>query len=264
MINKGHTRQAGIIAAVIVAVSTVSALVPGAGVHSEQSTSAVNNMIAAPTKVFALPHWEADNFTDPVAATPVAEAEKPADALCAPGGTEYTVMPGDTLSIVAGLCGTTIDVLAVANGLHSPYMIYVGDVLQRQGEAPVTATAAVAAFTAPASNSGIEGVIAFAMAQLGEAYVWGAIGPDVWDCSGLTMGAYNSIGINITRTTYTQVNQGYAVSNIQRGDLVFPSDGHVGIALGDGTMIHAPQTGDVVKITPIIYFGGLYAVRRIL
>jgi cell wall-associated NlpC family hydrolase len=107
-----------------------------------------------------------------------------------------------------------------------------------------------------AANTSIaQQVIAFARDQLGKPYVWGATGPDSFDCSGLTQAAYKAAGINLPRTTWDQVNVGHRVSvdALQPGDLIFfYSDiSHVGLYIGDGQMIHAPHTGTVVKIAPI-------------
>lgn len=90
-------------------------------------------------------------------------------------------------------------------------------------------------------NPDSEGAVQFALAQCGKPYVWGATGPDSFDCSGLTQAAFAKIGVNLPRVTYDQVNSGTAVSGPpQRGDLVFNSDtSHVGISLGDGTMVNA-------------------------
>ncbi len=95
-------------------------------------------------------------------------------------------------------------------------------------------------------------------------YVWGGTTPSGFDCSGFTSYVYrNAAGINIGRTTYEQINAGREVSRneLQPGDLVFPHDGHVGIYVGNGQMIHAPQTGDVVKIAPVYKF---WRARRVL
>ncbi len=103
-----------------------------------------------------------------------------------------------------------------------------------------------------------------AYAQLGKPYVWGATGTGSFDCSGFTQFVYeNAAGIDITRTTYSQIGEGQPVNQdqLQPGDLVFPHAGHVGIYVGNGQMIHAPQTGDVVKVSPVYNF---YAARRIL
>lgn len=106
-----------------------------------------------------------------------------------------------------------------------------------------------------------EPAVQAALSKLGSAYVWGATGPDVFDCSGLTQWAMGQAGIAISRTTYTQVNDGTPVTGPpQRGDLVFPESGHVVIALGGNQCVHAPETGDVVKISN--YWTAPYAVRR--
>lgn len=108
------------------------------------------------------------------------------------------------------------------------------------------------------------GIVSYAMKFLGRPYVYGATGPDSFDCSGFTSYVYRQVlGIDITRTTYTQLNVGRPVSQseLKPGDLVFPHAGHVGIYVGNGNMIHAPQTGDVVKVSSVYKF---YAARRIV
>lgn len=115
------------------------------------------------------------------------------------------------------------------------------------------------------TSSAAQQAIAFARNQLGKPYVWGATGPDSFDCSGLTQAAYKSAGITLPRTTYDQVNVGTRVSelNLQPGDLIFfYSDvSHVGLYIGNGEMIHAPHTGTVVKIAPITEMPFYAAVR---
>ncbi|MEU4893571.1 NlpC/P60 family protein [Streptomyces sp. NPDC044780] len=109
--------------------------------------------------------------------------------------------------------------------------------------------------SAPANSSKAAQAIAFAKAQLGKPYVWGATGPSSFDCSGLTQAAWKSAGISLPRTTWDQVKIGTRVSTsqLQPGDLVFFYDdiSHVGLYIGDGMMIHAPKPGDVVKKAPI-------------
>lgn len=98
-------------------------------------------------------------------------------------------------------------------------------------------------------------VVSFAMAQMGERYVFGASGPNTWDCSGLTMRAYQQVGIKLPHHAASQQKMGTAVplSSAQPGDLVFwgPVSGHVAIYLGNNKVIHAPKTGDVVKISDL-------------
>lgn len=114
------------------------------------------------------------------------------------------------------------------------------------------------------SAGNAQAILNEAYKHLGKAYVFGATGPNNFDCSGFTQYVYrNAAGIDITRTTYSQIGVGVPVSQdqLQPGDLVFPHPGHVGIYIGGGNMIHAPQTGDVVKVSSVYKF---YAARRIL
>ncbi|WP_418958643.1 NlpC/P60 family protein [Streptomyces tritici] len=97
--------------------------------------------------------------------------------------------------------------------------------------------------------------VAFAYGAIGKPYVWGATGPNAYDCSGLTQAAWRSAGVSLPRTTYTQINAGQRVSRSQLapGDLVFFYSGisHVGLYIGGGQMIHAPRPGAPVRIAPI-------------
>ncbi|MEU3872541.1 MULTISPECIES: NlpC/P60 family protein [Streptomyces] len=97
--------------------------------------------------------------------------------------------------------------------------------------------------------------VAFAYAALGKPYVWGATGPDAFDCSGLTQAAWQAAGVSLPRTTYTQINAGRRIarSQLAPGDLVFFYSGisHVGLYVGDGKMIHAPHPGAPVRVAPI-------------
>ena len=98
---------------------------------------------------------------------------------------------------------------------------------------------------------------------LGIKYAYGSADPKKgFDCSGLVQYSYKKAGVNLPRTTYEQINCGKSVAqkNLKVGDLVFPHTGHVGLYVGNGQMIHAPQTGDVVKISAITKF---YAGRRV-
>jgi peptidoglycan DL-endopeptidase CwlO len=113
-----------------------------------------------------------------------------------------------------------------------------------------------------------EKALAFARAQIGKPYVWGATGPDSYDCSGLTQAAWKAAGVTLPRTTYDQVNAGTTVSlaDAQPGDLVFFYDdvSHVGIYIGNGMMIHAPKPGAYVREESIYYDGesGIHSVVR--
>lgn len=104
------------------------------------------------------------------------------------------------------------------------------------------------------SGKGAE-ALRYALTKLGRPYVWGAEGPSTFDCSGLTMWAYRQVGISLPHYTGSQFNAGAHISRdqMQPGDLVFfHSDlHHMGMYIGNGQMVHAPHTGDVVRIAPL-------------
>ncbi|MFE3679081.1 C40 family peptidase [Streptomyces griseus] len=114
------------------------------------------------------------------------------------------------------------------------------------GADPGTGSGAGSGYAAKA-----EKVLAFARAQIGKPYVWGASGPSSYDCSGLTQAAWREAGVDLPRTTWDQVKIGtrVATSDLRPGDLVFFYDdiSHVGIYKGDGMMIHAPKPGANVR-----------------
>ncbi|WP_026469145.1 C40 family peptidase [Amycolatopsis balhimycina] len=94
-----------------------------------------------------------------------------------------------------------------------------------------------------------------ALSKLGSPYKYGASGPTVFDCSGLMLWAYGQAGLTLPRTSREQSTFGAAVprDQLQPGDLVFYYSpvSHVGMYIGNGQMVHAPDTGDVVKISPL-------------
>lgn len=108
-------------------------------------------------------------------------------------------------------------------------------------------------------------IVDFAYKYIGTPYIYGATGPSSFDCSGFTSFVYrNAAGVEISRTTYTQLGVGRSVSysELQPGDLVFTyGSDHVGIYVGGGQYIHAPYEGENVKVSPIT---GFYAARRVL
>lgn len=104
----------------------------------------------------------------------------------------------------------------------------------------------------PSPSPGVGAVMAYAYAQLGKPYCYAGVGPDCYDCSGLTMMAWAQAGVSMPHGSYAQQAMFPAVSmsQLQVGDLVF-WDGHVGIYVGGGSVLHAPHTGTTVQITGI-------------
>ena len=113
------------------------------------------------------------------------------------------------------------------------------------------------------------GIAAFAYTLLGKPYVWGATGPNSFDCSGLAMYVYAHFGVSLPHYTGSQFSVGQAIDkkDLQSGDLVFfntySSISHVGIYIGGGSFIHAPGTGSKVTISSLDgYYQNAYAGAR--
>ncbi len=139
-------------------------------------------------------------------------------------------------------------------------------------------TAALSSASAPIgpATEAAAAAVAFARGELGDPYVLGANGPDAWDCSSLVQAAYAAAGVRLPRTTYDQVDASgpsialMPLSAWRPGDLLFaagsdgtPSNpGHVGIYLGGNQVLHAPHTGDVVKIVTLDRYEKVTRVTR--
>ena len=110
--------------------------------------------------------------------------------------------------------------------------------------------------SATGSSKGAK-ALAYAKAQLGEPYVRNGDGPSSWDCSGLTMMAWGSVGVSLPHSSGQQFNRGQPVakSDLQSGDLVFFYSGisHVGLYAGNGQVIHAPRPGKSVEYIKMSY-----------
>ncbi|MFZ5852753.1 MAG: C40 family peptidase, partial [Actinomycetota bacterium] len=115
---------------------------------------------------------------------------------------------------------------------------------------------------AATGSARIDAVLEFACQQLGDAYVWGAAGPDAYDCSGLTMRAWERGGVSLPHFAQAQYEQTRAVpvGSIQPGDLLFWTDSsgyiyHEGLYVGGGRMIHAPNPSRRVELVSYTWMG---------
>ncbi|MGY1779352.1 C40 family peptidase [Geodermatophilus sp. SYSU D01036] len=134
-----------------------------------------------------------------------------------------------------------------------------------------TQAAAPAPAPAPSAGSGGSGAaqtaVQTALAQVGDPYVWGAGGPNAFDCSGLTQYAYAAAGISLPHSSSMQSRMGTAVSraDLQPGDLIFYYSpvSHVSMYIGNGQMVHASTSGQPVKVVSVDSMGGITAMRRI-
>ncbi|MBO0821182.1 MAG: C40 family peptidase [Nocardiopsaceae bacterium] len=128
---------------------------------------------------------------------------------------------------------------------------------QAGGSSTCTGNLVLASNNVP--NSTVATAIDYAQQQIGKPYVWGATGPDAFDCSGLVMMAYRAAGVDIARTSQQQwaTEKHIAASQVQPGDLVFfagtdgtaSAPGHVGIVIGQGKMIEAYATGFPIRVS---------------
>jgi cell wall-associated NlpC family hydrolase len=112
------------------------------------------------------------------------------------------------------------------------------------------------------------GIIQFVMSQMGKPYLWGAVGPTAYDCSGLVQTAYKRAGVTLPRVSRQQAQVGMVVprSQVKAGDLIFyyrPVH-HVAIAVDNVRAAHAPSLGETVKISAIDAIGPITIIRRVL
>jgi cell wall-associated NlpC family hydrolase len=123
-----------------------------------------------------------------------------------------------------------------------------------RGSAPSAPTGGT--YNGPATGSA-GAAVRYAYAQLGKPYVWGGAGPSSFDCSGLTMMAWNAAGVSLPHNAAMQQSDipSVSLSALQPGDLIFFGSPafHVGIYVGGGNMIQAPHTGADVEVTPVSY-----------
>jgi peptidoglycan DL-endopeptidase CwlO len=120
-------------------------------------------------------------------------------------------------------------------------------------------------YTPPTGDSVEVIALRYALTRQGDPYVWAAAGPDEFDCSGLVVWAYAQEGISLPHYTGSLWDEGVHVSraDLQPGDLVFffADISHVGIYIGNGLMVDAPSTGQVVQVQPVFWDDYVGAVR---
>ena len=208
----------------------------------------------------------------PAPTSPATTTPKPAAA-----ANTYTVVRNDSLSGIAQKLGVKLTSLLTTNQMTASSLIYPGMQLKvpAGGTVPTTPAPSTTAPTSPATTAPkssapapapftgavpakVQTVLAFARAQLGKPYKFNTAGPDSYDCSGLTLAAYATVGIDLPHYSGAQMAFGtvvdWTVEPIRPGDLVFLETavgsgviGHVGIATGSNTWIQAPRTGDVIR-----------------
>jgi cell wall-associated NlpC family hydrolase len=134
--------------------------------------------------------------------------------------------------------------------------------------AAVAAPASHVGAAAPAPNRAAKIAVNTALAQQGKPYVWGGTGPRGYDCSGLTWSAYRAAGVELPRTSRAQSTAGVPVPRYatKPGDLIFfySPVGHVGMALGNGLMVHSSTYGKPVSVVRVDSVPGYHSTRRVV
>jgi cell wall-associated NlpC family hydrolase len=166
--------------------------------------------------------------------------------------------------------GTAVPPIPSLDGLPDAASAAGATVAPRPYSAAVELTAGpVGGSSAPAALRAVR----FALGQVGKPYVWGAEGPDTYDCSGLVQAAYASAGVGLPRVARAQyrATSPVPVAAMIPGDLLFfgtdPANAesihHVGIYLGNGLMVHAPTAGDVVRVAPV-WWAEFFGAARVV
>ncbi|HNV09791.1 MAG TPA: SH3 domain-containing protein [Propionibacteriaceae bacterium] len=212
--------------------------------------------------------WVNNSYVAPVDAT----STVPAPPVPATIGTRYattlldirTTSGTDSITVTSVPKGTALKITGVVENGRAQ-VVYIGAVRWVTAlYLSVTAPAGTTVVTPPATPSEMAAkVIAYATAQLGKPYVWGATGPNSFDCSGLSLLAYRTVGITLPRVSSQQyqVGQRVTLSQLRPGDLVFyyTPVSHVGIYIGNGMIIHAanPRAGiKYASVTSMPFRGG--------
>lgn len=241
-----------------------------------QANKLTINSVVLPGRTLTIPA----GGTLAVSPTPTAPGPVPA-AGAAPGGAPagtYVIQSGDSIFAIAAKHGLKMGPLMKANGLSLDSVIAPGRTLTiPAGGVLVVSPPPGASDQVNSTTTAVAGkldtLVAYAKAQLGKPWVFAAAGPDAFDCSGLTMMAYQQIGISLPHSSVMQSTKGVAVDwftqEIRAGDLIFMASsnkpgviGHVGIAIDAKRWIHSPENGDVVRQGFIPADARLMAVRR--
>ena len=192
------------------------------------------------------------------------------DSSCITG---YGVKVKDAYTNLVGLFYIDEDVHTFEEGIHKikltlafENMMHEVDAEDKENESTSSSTSKGSSTNSSSSDNTGTNIVEYAKSKLGCKYVWGATGPNTFDCSGLTSWCHKQVGISIPRTSGEQRKSGTSISKEYAlpGDIVC-FDGHVGIYVGDGQMIHAPNKNKPVQYDDCFsghYGNKLLAIRR--
>lgn len=241
-------------------------------VEEEAPIAVTADLSAVATAVSQVPAVNVNNAqqaTAPVAqpAQQTATTTASANTQAAPAQTDYvqtnTAATTKQVSTASTQSNTTYTAPAQNNTAAKPAQQQAQPTQQASSQAATTQTAKPQAST-QSNSSTAQTVVSAAQSQIGKPYVWGATGPNAYDCSGLVQYAYSQAGKNVGRTTYQQAGAGQhiSVSQAQAGDILMWGDYHDAIYVGNNQYVHAPQPGqNVTQASISSYFMPDYAIR---
>ena len=247
------------------AVATAVSQVPAANVNNAQqaaTTTANTASVATTTPVQT-------NTAAPVqqATASVAQPAQQTATTTVSAKTNYvqtnTAATTKQVSTASTQSNTTYTAPAQNNTAAEPAQQQAQPTQQASSQAATTQTAKPQVST-QSNSSTAQTVVSAAQSQIGKPYVWGATGPNAYDCSGLVQYAYSQAGKNVGRTTYQQAGAGQhiSVSQAQPGDILMWGDYHDAIYVGNNQYVHAPQPGqNVTQASISSYFMPDYAIR---
>ena len=247
------------------AVATAVSQVPAANVNNAQqaaTTTANTASVATTTPVQTNTAASVQQATASVAQPAQQTATTTASAK-----TNYvqtnTAATTKQVSTASTQSNTTYTAPAQNNTAAKPAQQQAQPTQQASSQAATTQTAKPQVST-QSNSSTAQTVVSAAQSQIGKPYVWGATGPNAYDCSGLVQYAYSQAGKNVGRTTYQQAGAGQhiSVSQAQPGDILMWGDYHDAIYVGNNQYVHAPQPGqNVTQASISSYFMPDYAIR---
>lgn len=246
-----------------------AAQAPAANVNNAQqaaTTASVNTAsVATTTPVQTNTAANVQQASAPVQQT--ATTTVSANTQAAPAQTNYvqtnTAATTKQVSTASTQSNTTYTAPTQNNTAAKPAQQQAQPTQQASSQAATTQTAKPQAST-QSNSSTAQTVVSAAQSQIGKPYVWGATGPNAYDCSGLVQYAYSQAGKNVGRTTYQQAGAGQhiSVSQAQAGDILMWGDYHDAIYVGNNQYVHAPQPGqNVTQASISSYFMPDYAIR---
>lgn len=238
-------------------------------VEEEAPIAVTADLSAVATAVSQVPAANVNNAQQ--ATAPVARPAQQAATTTANTASVATTTPVQTntaattkqVSTASTQSNTTYTAPAQNNTAAKPAQQQAQPTQQASSQAATTQTAKPQAST-QSNSSTAQTVVSAAQSQIGKPYVWGATGPNAYDCSGLVQYAYSQAGKNVGRTTYQQAGAGQhiSVSQAQAGDILMWGDYHDAIYVGNNQYVHAPQPGqNVTQASISSYFMPDYAIR---